>query len=184
MSNITHGLSKHPHYRRWNSFVSRCYNPKDLAYKAYGARGICVCEAWAPHNPDGVGNFLRWVDAEIAKAPELATTKDAVFEVVRKNVDGDFSPDNCTLQAEGAGVRIRRTTVLTEELVISLRKKMKEEQRPTLEHLQQSTGVTVASLSRCLRGLSWSSVDKLEAPLKTLLPEQNIRKVIHASQSA
>ncbi len=35
----THGLSKHPFYKKWNDMVRRCYDPKEPAYKKYGARG-------------------------------------------------------------------------------------------------------------------------------------------------
>lgn len=42
----THGLSSHSLYQTWNGIKTRCYNPKDKAYKNYGGRGIKVQENW------------------------------------------------------------------------------------------------------------------------------------------
>lgn len=48
----THGLRHHKFYKRWDSMMQRCYNPKHGSYKDYGARGIVVsdefkyCEAY------------------------------------------------------------------------------------------------------------------------------------------
>lgn len=35
--------------------MRRCYNPKSIAFKSYGAKGIKVCEEW--HDRD---NFRKW----------------------------------------------------------------------------------------------------------------------------
>lgn len=166
MSNITHGLSRHPHYRRWNSFVSRCYNPGDLAYKAYGARGIGVEQCWHPDNPEGVANFLTWVDQQVEKNPQLfEVDPNARFEVMRRDVDKNFSPNNCTIVAEGISAQNRRPGVLTAEEVIALRRRMKSEAGLTLTDLSLKTGHSLANLSRCLRGVTWAAVNDQEPPL-------------------
>ncbi|AMR57734.1 hypothetical protein vB_PsyM_KIL4_0001 [Pseudomonas phage vB_PsyM_KIL4] len=33
-------------YSRWATMMSRCYNPKCLAYPDYGGRGVSVCTDW------------------------------------------------------------------------------------------------------------------------------------------
>ena len=33
-------------YRIWYGMISRCHNPRNGAYKWYGARGITVCQGW------------------------------------------------------------------------------------------------------------------------------------------
>lgn len=33
-------------YKIWCGIKARCYNPKEPAYKNYGARGIVMCDAW------------------------------------------------------------------------------------------------------------------------------------------
>lgn len=41
-----HGLSKSKFYGRWVALFDRCYNPKHISYKNYGARGVIVCKRW------------------------------------------------------------------------------------------------------------------------------------------
>lgn len=41
-----HGLSKHGLYRKWIEIRKRCYDPKSVSYKYYGANGITVCDEW------------------------------------------------------------------------------------------------------------------------------------------
>lgn len=43
----THGLSSSPELYAHAAMVARCRNPKNMSYKHYGGRGICVCERWA-----------------------------------------------------------------------------------------------------------------------------------------
>lgn len=37
---------KHPLYNTWRKMKARCYNPKEINYHNYGAKGITVCDAW------------------------------------------------------------------------------------------------------------------------------------------
>lgn len=39
-------VKDNPEYRVWQSMKTRCHNPNDKTYKAYGARGITVCLEW------------------------------------------------------------------------------------------------------------------------------------------
>ena len=61
--------------------MRRCYNPKSVMYKDYGAKGISVCEEW--HNRDF---FRKW-------AMENGYKKGLKLE----RIDGSkgYSPDNC-----------------------------------------------------------------------------------------
>lgn len=40
-----------PEYRTWWSIKERCYNPKQRAFKYYGARGIKMCARWLESFP-------------------------------------------------------------------------------------------------------------------------------------
>lgn len=44
--NPTHGLHKHPLYRRYWGIIQRCENPKANHYNRYGGRGITTCKEW------------------------------------------------------------------------------------------------------------------------------------------
>lgn len=58
---------------------SRCQNPKNGAFPAYGAKGITVCERW-----ESFDNFL----ADMGERPE-DTTLDRI------NGKGNYEPGNC-----------------------------------------------------------------------------------------
>lgn len=45
-SKATHGKYGTKLYRVWGQMIQRCTNPKNSAYRNYGARGIEVCEEW------------------------------------------------------------------------------------------------------------------------------------------
>lgn len=73
------GLTNSPTYYSWKGMRQRCENPKDPSYGRYGALGIRVCERWSRFE-----NFL----ADMGIRPE-GTTLD------RKDVHGNYEPDNC-----------------------------------------------------------------------------------------
>ena len=41
-----HGMKNTSAYTSWQAMKARCNNPKNVAYKNYGGRGIKVCERW------------------------------------------------------------------------------------------------------------------------------------------
>ena len=61
--------------------MRRCYNPKSIAFKSYGAKGIKVCEEW--HNRD---NFRKWCN-------ENGYVKGLRLNRIDNNKG--YSPDNC-----------------------------------------------------------------------------------------
>lgn len=76
----THGLSKTPEYETWGRLRQRCTNPKHPDYPDYGGRGIRVCERW-----DSFENFL----ADMGPRPSRR------YSIDRKDVNGDYAPENC-----------------------------------------------------------------------------------------
>lgn len=78
----THCLSTHPLYDTWNRIKSRCYNEKSKDYKDYGLRGIVMCDAWK----NDFVEFLYWA---------LKNGWEKGLSIERKNVDGNYEPDNC-----------------------------------------------------------------------------------------
>jgi hypothetical protein len=73
------GASKTLIYRSWQSMLSRCYNPKNHAWKDYGGRGIKVCKRWLRYS-----NFVK----DMKPRPEGLTLD-------RIDVNGNYEPDNC-----------------------------------------------------------------------------------------
>lgn len=75
----THGLTNHQLYHIWSGIKDRC---SDLKNKNYGSRGITVCEEWAT-------DFLAFYNWAIANG------WNETLEIDRKDVNGNYSPNNC-----------------------------------------------------------------------------------------
>lgn len=85
---LRHGMTETRTHRIWSSMLSRCSNPKQVAYARYGARGIRVCNRW--HSFD---SFL----ADMGECPEG-------MSIDRINGKGNYKPGNCrwaTLEQQG-----------------------------------------------------------------------------------
>jgi hypothetical protein len=75
-----HGLWQTPVFKCWKSMIDRCTNPKDKAYRRYGARGITVCKEWLD-----LANFVA----------DMGPTFQPGLTLDRKNNDGPYTPENC-----------------------------------------------------------------------------------------
>ena len=82
MSHPKHGFSKTSTYTSYKSLMRRCYKPKHVSFKDYGARGITVCAHW--RGPQGFQNFL----ADLGERPRGKT-------IDRIEVNGNYEPGNC-----------------------------------------------------------------------------------------
>lgn len=82
--NITHGLTKHPLYRRWANMVQRTEYPKSNRYHVYGARGIKICVEWRKD----FKKFYEWA---------IANGWNENMQIDRINNDGDYCPSNCRI---------------------------------------------------------------------------------------
>lgn len=94
---ITHGLSKHPLFRVWDSMKDRCLNHKCHAYPDYGGRGIKICEEWMDFQ-----TFFNDVSPDYAKGLELDRSPDN---------NGNYSKDNFRWATQTQNMRNRRNTV-------------------------------------------------------------------------
>ena len=96
----THGLSKEAIYAVWSMLIQRCENPNNEMYKHYGGRGISVCEEWHKFEV-----FYAWaISSGYAKG----------LTIERKNVDGDYCPENCTWITMKEQMRNKRNVALYE----------------------------------------------------------------------
>lgn len=92
-----HGMSHHPAYAVWDSMLARCYRKTSRSYKDYGARGIKVCPRWRA----SFSNF--WADMGPTYLPGLT--------LERKNVNGDYAPENCTWATWEQQARNKRRSI-------------------------------------------------------------------------
>lgn len=103
------GLSTTPLYIKWKGMRQRCYNPKDKEYSGYGGRGIKICDRWLDFE-----NFYNDMIDSYNQELEKYNGDKSKVTIDRKDVNGDYSPDNCrwlTLQEQN---RNRRTTKFVE----------------------------------------------------------------------
>lgn len=81
ISRSTHGRRRtSPIYGIWAGIKKRCTNPKDKFYHCYGGRGIKRCSRW---------------DSFAAFELDMLPTYSPGMTLERKNVHGDYCPDNC-----------------------------------------------------------------------------------------
>ena len=68
-----------PVYITWLAMKSRCTNPKNVAYKNYGGRGIKICEEWK-------NDFQAFYD--------YIGPREKGYGIDRIDNDGNYEPGN------------------------------------------------------------------------------------------
>lgn len=76
-----HGFWKHPLYPAYKTMIARCHNPKSKSYRAYGAKGITVCDRWR-------NDFMRFVQ-DMGPQPTRQHSVDRILGT------RGYEPDNC-----------------------------------------------------------------------------------------
>lgn len=81
-SRRTHGGTGSRLHRIWKNMRGRCYRPSNPGFEHYGGRGIGICAEWQKYPV-----FRDWA---------LANGYSDDLSIERIDVDGDYSPANCT----------------------------------------------------------------------------------------
>lgn len=70
-----------PEYSSYRAMIQRCYNPNNIRYKNYGAKGISVCPKWK-------GSFKNFL-ADVGPKP---SPKHSIDRYPNRN--GNYEPGN------------------------------------------------------------------------------------------
>lgn len=90
---------EHRLYRIWCGMRNRCLSPKHHEYHRYGGRGIMLCDEWER----SYDNFYDWA---------MENGYQDRLTIERKDVNGNYSPNNCTWIPKEQQARNRSTSIL------------------------------------------------------------------------
>lgn len=162
---VIHGVSKHKYYKRWNDMIQRCFNPQDVRYFRYGGAGIEVDFEWDRRNPKGAFNYVVWVEEQVSKLPP--EQRETPFLIVRHDQAKNYSSTNCRIMTAIEASQKRRDLTLDFDTVVFLRRFRRQYEEITLREMCELFNIKHKyTLSRCLQGLAWANVNKVEPPIQ------------------
>lgn len=137
----THGMSTTPEHPIWFAMLSRCHNPDNPGYHAYGGRGVTVCAKWRQN----FSNFYT----------DMGPRPTSKHTLERIDNNSGYCPENCRW-----ATRTEQSRNTTRNLWVKYRGEWM-----TLVDAAACVGVARASLVRTrfvVRG--WSLEDAVETP--------------------
>lgn len=129
-------------YGTWKRMKTRCYSPSSRSYADYGGRGITMCDEWR----HSFSNFAEWAHAHGYKEG---------LSIERIDVNGDYSPQNCTFIPMSEQPANRRSTLLTIGGVTK-----------TKQEWAAENNMRLTTLSSRLNKLGWDPYDAVFTPVR------------------
>lgn len=138
----THGDTNTRLYRIYAGMKSRCYNKNDTGYHLYGERGIQICNEWL----NSYESFKKWA---------LSHGYNDTLTIDRKNVNGDYCPENCKWITSEAQANNKRNNHYIEIDGVS----------HTIAEWSRIKNISDRTIRRRI-GLGWNEDDAVTIPLK------------------
>lgn len=98
---VIHGMSRTRIYNEWSGIKDRCTNPKSNSAHNYLQRGVKMCDEWK----NDFTAFYKWA---------LSSGYKDNLTIERKDVNGDYCPENCCWISLGEQAGNRRTNLSIE----------------------------------------------------------------------
>jgi hypothetical protein len=103
-----YGDGKHPCFQPWRKMVDRCSNPEDLAFDAFGGRGITINHKWFDFS-----QFVKDMGASFEIAPEKPARLRRNY-LARHNLRAGFNPENCYWTTLKEANNVQAKTILVD----------------------------------------------------------------------
>lgn len=129
-------------YSTWCNMRQRCNNKNSYDYKYYGARGISVCREW-----DDYAAFEAW---------SLKNGYEDSLTIDRKDVNGNYRPDNCRWITQKEQTNNRRSNHIVEY----------KGKAQTLTEWSKQLDMNLQTLSNRINHYGWCVEDALTKPIK------------------
>lgn len=132
----------------YNQIIARCYSVRCSSYRAYGDRGIRVCEEWLGDN--GFSRYREWA---------LANGWRAGLTIDRIDINGNYSPENCRFLTRSENAKYRRSTRLSPDTAKSLREDFSTANMPCLTFCRTAAkrlGVHPETIRAVIKGRAWN----------------------------
>lgn len=146
---VTHGESRSPEYRAWQTARLRCTDPNNQAWPHYGGRGITMCERW-----------LNSVEAFIS---DMGRKPSPEHELDREDNNLGYDPANCRWVLRKVNDRNRRSNRL-----VTVRG-----ETMTLAEWCELTGLPRTTVQKRLKA-GWSAEDALGKPVGPSGPKRKL----------
>ena len=137
----SHGMSESATYKTYTGMIARCTNQNEPAFVLYGGRGIRVCDRWLGER--GFEHFL----ADMGERPDGLT-------IDRKDVNGNYEPDNCRWATYETQAQNKRNNKLTHDLAAQIRAAAGT---ASYRELGRQFGVSDVMVRAVILGRNWKS---------------------------
>ena len=142
-TNKIHGQTPESLYRRWVTMKNKCYNPNNQWFKDYGGKGIGVYDEWC----ESFEAFREWA---------LTNGYRESLALSRKDINSDFTPDNCCFTKAIVTIEKRSTSKLNRQKAQEIRR-LYNEGALSQDQLAQKYGVTPSTISRIICNKAWKA---------------------------